>query len=92
MSTESTHRKGPKANRHTETRHLVIYGYTRQELAKVMRHFESQLPEYVRISVETNSLVTRVTLTGIHSGVELLRFNMNRYHQNLSRIFSEETI
>lgn len=92
MSTESNHRKNPKANRHTETRHLVIYGYTRQELAKVIRHFESQLPEYVRISVDTNSLVTRVTLTGVHSGVELLRFNMNRYHQDLSRIFSEETI
>ena len=77
---------------HTETRHTVIYGYTRQELSKVMKHFESQLPEFVKISIETNHLVTRITLTGVDSGVDLLRFKMNRYHQNLNTIFSEDMV
>lgn len=79
-------------NDHTEVRHLVIYGYTRKELASIMRHFEEHLPEYVRISIDNSNLVTRVTLTGVHSGVELLRFRMNKYHQELSEIFSEETV
>lgn len=87
---DNTHKGSPK--NHTETRHLVIYGYTRQELSKVIKHFESQLPEYVRIAIDTNSLVTRITLTGVHSGVEMLRFKMNRYHRDLNDIFSHETV
>lgn len=75
-----------------ETRHLVIYGYTRHELAKVMRHFESMLPEYVKISIDSDNLVTRITLTGVNSGVELLRFKMNKYQQNLNDIFSQEVV
>lgn len=75
-----------------EKRHLVIYGYTRQELAKVMRHFESQLPEYVKVTISTSSLVTKITLTGVHSGLELLRFNMNRFHNDLHSIFAEEAV
>lgn len=77
---------------HTETRHTVIYGYTRQELMKVMKHFESQLPEFVKITVDTDNLVTRITLTGINSGIELLRFKMNRYHADLNKIFSEDIV
>ena len=77
---------------HKETRHVVIYGYTLQELAKVMKHFESQLPEYVKITIDNDNLVTRVTLTGVNSGVELLRFRMNKYQQNLHSLFSEETV
>ena len=77
---------------HTETRHTVIYGYTKQELSKVMKHFEAQLPEFVKISIETDHLVTRITLTGVDSGVELLRFKMNRYHQDLNTIFAEEMV
>ena len=77
---------------HKETRHVVIYGYTKQELAKVMKHFESVLPEYVRISIDSSNLVTKITLTGINSGVELLRFKMNKYQQNLSDIFSHEVV
>lgn len=95
MSNQQNHnKKSEKDNKvtHTETRHTVIYGYTRQELSKVMRHFESQLPEFVKISIDSNNLVTRITLTGINSGVELLRFNMNRYHSNLNQIFSEEVV
>lgn len=77
---------------HTEVRHAVIYGYTRQELAKVIRHFEEQLPEYVKITIDNSHLVTRITLTGVHSGIELLRFKMNKYHQNINDIFTEDVI
>lgn len=77
---------------HTETRHVVIYGYTKQELANVMRHFESQLPDFVKITIDNSNLVTKITLTGMDSGVELLRFQMNKFHQNLNDIFSEEIV
>lgn len=77
---------------HTETRHVVIYGYTRQELSKVMKHFEAQLPEFVKITIDSSNLVTKITLTGMNSGVELLRFKMNRFHQNLSDIFTEDIV
>lgn len=77
---------------HTESRHVVIYGYTRQELAKVIKHFEAQLPEFVKITIDTSNLVTKITLTGVNSGVELLRFNMNRFHSNLNQIFSEDVV
>lgn len=77
---------------HTETRHVVIYGYTRQELAKVIRHFESQLPDFVKITIDNSNLVTKITLTGVNTGLELLRFKMNKYQQNLNMIFSEEVV
>lgn len=77
---------------HTETRFVVIYGYTRRELSKVLRHFESQLPEFVRLFIENNNLVTKVKLVGMSSGLELLRFNMNRFLQNLTEIFTEDVI
>lgn len=77
---------------HEEKRHLVIYGYTKQELTKIIKHFESQLPEYVKITVDNSDLVTKITLTGINSGVELLRFKMNKFHQTLNSIFSHETV
>lgn len=79
-------------NLHKETRHIVIYGYTRQELSKVMKHFEAQLPEFVKITIDSSNLVTKITLTGMNSGVELLRFKMNRYHNNLNEIFSKEVV
>lgn len=75
-----------------ETRHVVIYGYTRDELRNIMKHFESQLPEYVKISIDSDNLVTRVTLTGINDGVELLRFKINKYHQTLQDMFPEEIV
>lgn len=77
---------------HTEIRHVVIYGYTHDELHRVIRHFEEHLPEYVRISIENSHLVTKITLTGIHSGVELLRFQMNKFHRNLNEIFTEDIV
>lgn len=90
MNTEKS--KGKKTDKHTETRHVVIYGYTRQELLKVMKHFEAQLPEFVKITIDSSNLVTKITLTGMNSGLELLRFKMNRFHQNLNDIFSEELV
>lgn len=77
---------------HTEKRHLVIYGYTKQELSKVIKHFESQLPEFVKISIDTTHLVTKITLTGVNNGVELLRFQMNKYQNNLQSIFAEDIV
>lgn len=77
---------------HEEKRHVVIYGYTKQELSKIMKHFESQLPEYVKINIENSDLVTKITLTGVDSGVELLRFKMNRFHQTLNNMFSQEVV
>ena len=76
----------------TETRHVVIYGYTRQELSKVMKHFEAQLPEFVKITIDNTHLVTNITLTGMNTGVELLRFQMNRYHNNLNSIFNSDVV
>lgn len=75
-----------------ETRHVVIYGYTRDELRNLMRHFESQLPEFVKISIDSTNLVTKITLTGVNDGIELLRFKMNKYQQQLQDIFSEELV
>lgn len=77
---------------HTEIRHVVIYGYTRDELSRLLRHFEEQLPEYVKISIQSDNLVTRVTLTGVNSGIELLRFKMNKYHRNLNDIFTTDVV
>lgn len=79
-------------NEHTEERHVVIYGYTHRELTKVMKHFEAQLPEYVKISVRTTNLVTKITLTGINETLPLLQFKMNKFRQNLIDIFPEEVI
>lgn len=75
-----------------EKRHVVIYGYTKDELQNIMHHFEAQLPEFVKISIDNENLVTRITLTGVNSGVELLRFKMNKYHQTLQDLFSEEVV
>lgn len=77
---------------HEEKRHVVIYGYTKQELNKIIKHFESQLPEYVKITVDSSDLVTKITLTGVNSGVELLRFKMNKYHHTLNSIFANDII
>lgn len=77
---------------HTETRHVVIYGYKKQELTKLLSHFTDQLPDYIKIAITSDNLITKVTLTGISSGVELLRFNINRFHRNIKEIFSEDVV
>jgi len=77
---------------HKETRHVMIYGYNRQELAKIIHHFEASLPEFVKLTADSGNLLTKITLTGTNSGVELLRFQMNRFQQNLQDLFSEELV
>lgn len=84
--------KSKKDTLQKESRHVVIYGYTKDELRNIMRHFESQLPEFVKISISSSSLVTKITLSGVSSGVELLRFKINKFHQNLQDMFSEEIV
>lgn len=78
--------------RHTEKRHIIVYGYTRDELAKIMRHFEDALPEYVKVTIDNSNLVTKITLTGVHTGIELLRFQLNKLHRNLNDIFTEDVV
>lgn len=85
-------KKNNKSESFKELRHVVIYGYTRDELSKVLHHFEKQLPEFVKITVDNSNLVTNITLTGIDSGIELLRFKMNKIHQDLKSIFSEDVV
>lgn len=80
------------ASEHKETRHVVIYGYTKHELSNLIQHFESALPEFVKITIDSGNLLTKITLTGINSGIELLRFQMNRLQQSLQDLFSEELI
>ena len=89
---ENKKKKDKTGDFFTETRHVVIYGYTRQELAKVIRHFEAQLPDFVKITIDNTHLVTNITLTGMNTGVELLRFQMNRYHNNLNSIFTTDVL
>ncbi len=77
---------------HTEHRHVVIYGYTREDLQRVMKHFRTALPEYISIDFRTRALCTHIRLIGKSHGLELLRFNMNRYQRALADIFPEEVV
>ncbi len=75
-----------------EKRHLVIYGFTSDELNPIMNHFEAQLPEFITITLVSKHLVTKITLLGRHEGVELLRFKINKFHRTLQEMFSEELV
>lgn len=77
---------------HKEIRHVIIYGYTRRELTKILKHFEAQLPDFVKINISSTNRLSKITLTGIDTGVELLRFKMNRLQQNIVDLFSEELV
>lgn len=77
---------------HTESRHVVIYGYTREDLQRIMKHFRTALPDYIDIEYSTKALCTHIKLVGSGPGIELLRFNMNRYQRALADIFPEEVI
>ena len=78
--------------KYVETRHVLIYGYTREEIDMLMRHYESQLPDYIKLTSECKSLMIRLTLTGEHTGPELLRFKINKYQQQLKDMFAEELV
>ena len=75
-----------------EKRHIIVYGYTREELKSILKHFEKHLPDYIKIAIEANLLLSKITLTGQHSGIAILRFQMNRLHQNLRDIFTKDVI
>lgn len=76
----------------TEEKHLLIYGFSKDDLKNVLRHFETHLPEYIKLKTEHANLVTRLTLKGSSDGAELLRFKMNQYAQNLQLLFQEEIV
>ena len=78
--------------KHKEERHVVIYGYTRDDLNKLMHHFEASLPEYISLTFKTHGECTHVVLKGASQGLELLRFNMNKYQRTLANLFSEEVL
>lgn len=82
----------PEKTQHTEQRHVVIYGYTREDLQRIMKHFQNALPSYINIEYDTRALCTHIKLIGASAGLELLRFNMNRYHRALADIFPEELV
>lgn len=76
-----------------ERRHLVIFGYEAKEMERLMKHFKAQLPDFIRLRVRTENLVTFITLSGSDTtGIEMLRFHLNRLQAALAGIFSEELI
>jgi len=78
--------------KYKEERHVLIYGYTREDLIKLMHHFEASLPAYISLSFKTQGECTHVLLKGTSTGLELLRFNMNKYQRTLANLFSEEVL
>jgi len=81
-----------KTESNTEKRYVIVYGYTRKEMQKVLKHFVKHLPDTIKLTIESYLLVTRLTLIGKNSGIELLRFNLNRYHQDLRDIFTKDVV
>lgn len=81
-----------KAENSTEKRHIIVYGYTRKELTGILKHFVKHLPDYIKLTIESHLLVSKLTLTGKDAGIELLRFNLNRYHQDLRDIFTRDVM
>lgn len=77
---------------HIEERHVVIYGYTHSDLLPLMKHFCKSLPPYILLTHSTKALCTRVRLLGRAEGLELLRFNMNKYQRTLADLFREELL
>lgn len=71
---------------------MIVYGYTRKEIMGVLKHFIKHLPEYIRMSIQSNLLTSKIILTGEHEGVAILRFNLNRLQQNLRDIFTKDVI
>lgn len=81
-----------KAENSTEKRHIIVYGYSRKELTGILKHFVKHLPDYIKLTIESHLLVSKLTLKGKDAGIELLRFNLNRYHQDLRDIFTRDVM
>lgn len=77
---------------HIETRNIVIYGYTHKDLENVLKHFKDGLPDYITLTFHTQSECTNIRLIGKAAGLELLRFNMNKFHRTLATLFKEELL
>lgn len=77
---------------HTEERSVTIFGYREEDLSDILKQFRKQLPEYVKMMTKTANLVTKVLLTGSHNAIELLRFKMNKFQQQLQSLFNEEVV
>lgn len=77
---------------YSETRHLIIYGYTRSELTKVLTHFEAHLPQNVTLGMQCKQEFAKITLSGSDQSIEMLRFTLNRLQRTIAEIFSEEVL
>lgn len=83
----------PKQDKkNVEQRHLIVYGYTQKEIGGILKRFQLHLPEYIKMTSDTTLLLTKITITGALDGIELLRFKITRYHQDLIQIFSRDVI
>lgn len=80
------------SNHPIEKRHLTVYGYTQKEMGGILRRFQVHLPDYIKINADTKLLLTKITITGQLAGIELLRFKVTRYHQDLIQIFSKDVV
>lgn len=81
-----------KKETHQEKRNVVVYGYTRKEINGVLKHFVRHLPGYIRMNIESNLLLQKIILVGEHDGLAVLRFDINRLHQNLRDIFTKDVV
>lgn len=81
-----------KEAKHTEKRYVIVYGYTADEIAGILKHFEKHLPAHIKLDIEAALLVSKLTLTGEYPGLALLQFDLNRLHQALRDIFNQDVI
>lgn len=92
MKTTDVKNNSKDPDLHTEDRSVTIYGYREEDLSDILKQFRKQLPEYVKMMTKTVNLVTRILLTGSHNAIELLRFKMNKFQQQLQSLFDEEVV
>lgn len=76
----------------SEKRHLIVYGYNQKEIGSILKRFQVHLPDYIKLINETRLQLSKITLLGELAGIELLRFKLNRYQQDLIQIFSKDVI
>lgn len=78
--------------RFTESRYLVIYGYTRSELNKVLMHFTKHLPLNIELNLQCKQELAKIVLTGSDNSLELLRFTLNKLQRTIAELFREEVL
>ncbi len=76
----------------TEVRNVVIYGYSKKELETLISHYKEMLPDYIKLKTSNDHEYTKITLEGSGLGIELLRFNMNKYQNILSEMFKDDVL